>query len=425
MRDKNALPERLHPTRLVASTTHRFKPEDFMEDVFVISAARTPIGRFGGALKDHSPVDLAAHVMKAAVERSGVEGGSLDLVLFGNILRAGYGQLIPRQASLRAGIPDHVDSVAIDMVCSSGMMAVMQAATQIRAGEADLLLAGGVESMSGAGFYLSSRARWGYKFLMGAPEGLKDILLEDGLMDPTTGEPMGEQAERTAAEHGVTRQQVDEVAAASHRRAAEAWENGWFTAESAPIGYRVKRDTVMLERDEGIRADTTAESLASLRPAFSKEGVLTAGNASQISDGAAALVLASGSAVRAHGLKPLARLSGGAWSAGETWRFSEAPIPAVRKLLDRTGEGVADYELFENNEAFALSSVLFSTMLGVPHDRLNVHGGAVALGHPIGCSGARIVVTLVHALATHGHSRGLAAICHGTGGSTAMTVERV
>lgn len=396
-----------------------------MEDVFIVSAVRTPIGRFGGALKDHSPVDVASHAMKAAVERAGVDGGALDLVIFGNILRAGYGQLIPRQASLKAGIPDHVDAMAVDMVCSSGMMSVMQAATQIRAGESNLLLAGGVESMSGAGFYLSSRARWGYKFLMGAPEGLKDILLEDGLMDPTTGEAMGAQAERTAAEHGVTRQQVDEIAAVSHQRAAEAWDKDWYSAETAPIGYRVKRDTVMLERDEGIRADTTTESLGSLRPAFSKEGILTAGNASQISDGAAALVLASGAAVRKHGLSPIARLTGGSWSAGETWRFAEAPVPAVRKLLDRTGEGIDDFDLFENNEAFALSSVLFSQLLGVPHAKLNVHGGAVALGHPIGCSGARIVVTLLHALRTHDKHRGLAAICHGTGGSTAVSVELV
>lgn len=395
-----------------------------MEDVFVVSAVRSPIGRFGGSLKDHSPVDLAAHVMSAAVERSGVDAGALDLYLFGNILRAGYGQLIPRQAAFKAGIPDHVDGVALDMVCSSGMMSVMQAATMIRAGEADLLLAGGVESMSGAGFHLSSRARWGYKFLMGAPEGLVDVLLQDGLSDPISGEAMGNQAERLAAEKGVSREAVDGMAAASHQRAAAAWDAGHFDAEVAPMQIRVKRDLVDLVRDEGIRADTTMESLSTLRPAFTKDGVLTAGNASQISDGAAALVLASGKAVKAHGLTPIARFIGGAWSAGETWRFPEAPIPAVRRLMDRTGAQVSDFDLYENNEAFALNSVLFCDMLGVSPEALNVHGGAVALGHPIGCSGARILVTLIHALATHDRSRGLAAICHGTGGATAVSLER-
>lgn len=396
-----------------------------METVYVASAVRTPIGRFGGALKDHTAVDLAAHAMKAAIERASVDAAALDLVISGQVLRAGSGQLTPRQAAVKAGIPVHVDAVAVDMVCSSGMMSVMQGATLIRAGEADLVLAGGAESMSGAGFVLSSRARWGYKFLMGAPEGLTDVLLHDGLTDPFTGEAMGNQAERVAGEHGVTREEVDRFAAESHRRAAAAQADGRFAEEMAPIGYRVKKDVVMLESDEGVRADTTLESLGSLRAAFSKDGVLTAGNASQISDGAAALVLASGRAVEAHGLKPVARLTGGAWSAGEPWRFPEAPIPAASKVMERQGLTVADFDLFENNEAFSLNSVLFTRMLGISPEALNVHGGAVSLGHPIGCSGARILVTLVHALRTHDRSRGLAAICHGTGGGTAVSVERV
>lgn len=396
-----------------------------METVYVASAVRTPIGRFGGALKDHTAVDLAAHAMKAAIERASVDAAALDLVISGQVLRAGSGQLTPRQAAVKAGIPVHVDAVAVDMVCSSGMMSVMQGATLIRAGEADLVLAGGAESMSGAGFVLSSRARWGYKFLMGAPEGLTDVLLHDGLTDPFTGEAMGNQAERVAGEHGVTREEVDRFAAESHRRAAAAQADGRFAEEMAPIGYRVKKDVVMLESDEGVRADTTLESLGSLRAAFSKDGVLTAGNASQISDGAAALVLASGRAVEAHGLKPVARLTGGAWSAGEPWRFPEAPVPAASKVMERQGLTVADFDLFENNEAFSLNSVLFTRMLGISPEALNVHGGAVSLGHPIGCSGARILVTLVHALRTHDRSRGLAAICHGTGGGTAVSVERV
>ncbi len=332
---------------------------------------------------------------------------------------------MPRQAAFKAGIPKTVDGYAVDMVCSSGMLALMNAATAVRAGEADLVLAGGMESMSQAGFYLSHRARWGYKFLLGAREEVTDLLLYDGLTDPTTGEAMGEQTERLIAEHGVTREELDEVAYLSQTRAAEATAKGVFKNEIAPIEIKTRKGTEVLDRDEGIRPDTTRESLAALRPAFKKDGVLTAGNSSQISDGAAALLVASPEAVERYGLKPIARVLGATWAAGETWRFPEAPIPAVRKLLDKLGMTVADFDLFENNEAFAVNSVLFRRMLDVPYEKLNVFGGAIALGHPIGASGARIVVTLLNALRATGGTRGLAAICHGTGGSTAVAVELV
>ncbi|MCS7218010.1 MAG: thiolase family protein [Thermus sp.] len=396
-----------------------------MREVYIVAAVRTPIGRFGGVLKDMSPVELGAHAMRAALERAGVEGKALDLYVFGNVLRAGHGQLLPRQAALKAGIPKEVDGYAVDMVCASGMMAVMNAAQFLRTGEGNLALAGGMESMSQAGFFLSHRARWGYKFLMGAPEGLQDILLRDGLSDPFTGEAMGEQAERLAQDLGVSRKEVDEAAFLSHQRAAEATAKGLLAREMAPIELPGKKGPVVVDKDEGIRPETTLEALAALKPAFKKEGVLTAGNASQISDGAAALLLASEDAVKAHGLKPLARILGGAWAAGEPWRFPEAPIPAAKRLLDRLGMKVTDFGLFENNEAFALNNVLFHRLLGVPYERLNVFGGAVALGHPIGASGARILVTLLNALEAKGEARGLAAICHGTGGSTALAVERV
>ena len=363
--------------------------------------------------------------MKAALDRAGVEGGALDFYIMGNVLRAGQGQLVPRQAAILAGIPVEIDGMAIDMVCSSGMMSVISAATMIRAGEADLVLAGGAESMSGTGFYLSARARWGYKFLLGNPEGLEDLLLRDGLSDPMSGEAMGEQSERLASEEGVTRAMLDEVAYASHARAQAATESGWFAGEIAPVAYRVKRDTVELSRDEGIRPETTLDSLAQLRPAFAPDGVLTAGNSSQISDGAAALILASEAAVERLELKPLARLSAGAWSAGESWRFIEAPIRAVRKVEEKMAKSLKNIDLFENNEAFALSSVLFLKRLEIPYEKLNVHGGGIALGHPIGCSGARIIVSLVHALHTHGKATGIASLCHGTGGSTAVGLEVV
>jgi acetyl-CoA C-acetyltransferase len=396
-----------------------------MQEAYIVAAARTPIGRFGGGLQDLSPVNLGAHAMRATLERAGVAGKDVDLYIFGNILRAGHGQLLPRQAAIQAGIPQEVDGYAVDMVCSSGMMSVMNAATAIRAGEADLVLAGGMESMSQTGFYLSHRARWGYKFLLGSPEGLTDILLHDGLTDPITDEGMGEETERLAADHGLTRQELDEVAVKSHQRAARATEQGWFKKEIAPIEIKTRKGTALVDRDEGVRPDTSMESLTALRPAFKKDGVLTAGNSSQLSDGAAALLLASQEAVDHHNLKPIARVLGGAWAAGESWRFPEAPIPAVKKLLGKLGMKIEDFDLFENNEAFALNNLLFIRMLGVPDDKLNVYGGAIALGHPIGASGARIIITLLNALEQRGGKLGLAALCHGTGGGTAVAVERL
>lgn len=395
-----------------------------MRTVYILSAVRSAIGRFGGALRDISPADLAAPVMRAALDRAGV-ADHLDLVVFGNVLRAGHGQLVPRQAAFKAGIPQDVDALAVDMVCSSGMMSVLTAASMIKANEADVVLAGGVESMSMAGFNLSSRARWGYKYLPGDREPVTDLLFRDGLSDPLTGESMGEQTERLVTEAAVTRQELDEVAFLSHERAHRATQSGAFSSEIAPISYRARKEVRQLVRDEGIRPDTTLETLSALRPAFHPEGRLTPGNSSQISDGAAAIVLASGEAVEARGLAPVGRVLSGAWAAGEPWRFPEAPVAAVRRLYERSGLRSGDFDLFENNEAFALSSVLFHRLLDVPYEQLNVHGGAIALGHPIGCSGARILVTLLHALRRRGASRGLAALCHGTGGGTALAIENV
>ena len=395
-----------------------------MPEVFVVSAVRSAIGRFGGAFRDLAPPELAAPVMAAALERAGVAGEALDLVVMGHVLRGGHGQLVPRQAALAAGIPKHVDALAVDMVCSSGMAAVMTAASQIRAGEVDLVLAGGMEAMSSTGFFQDSGTRWGRKY---APDGLVmlDLMARDGLSDPQTGEAMGEQTERLISEEGVTRSELDEVAAQSHQRAAAAAQSGAFAGEIVPVGYRDRKASKSLTVDEGVRPDATPESLSVLRPAFQTDGTLTAGNASQISDGAAALILASERAVAEHGLEPIARVTGSAWAAGEPYRFAEAPIPAVEKLLKRQGKAIGDFDLFENNEAFAVNSVLFARRLDVPLERLNVNGGAIALGHPIGCSGARIMVTLIHAMHHRGLGSGLAAICHGTGGGTVTSVELV
>jgi acetyl-CoA C-acetyltransferase len=397
-----------------------------MTTTYIVGALRTPIGKFGGALKDTSPVDLAAHVMKAVLVQAGVEGKDLDLFIFGNVLRHGHGQLLPRHAALKVGIPHEVDGYAVDMVCSSGMMSVMNADMAIRAGEADLVLAGGFESMSQAGFLQSHKARWGYKLLIGDNrEEVVDLLLRDGLTDPMSGELMGEETERLVAAHGVTRAELDEVAYLSNLRAAEATGQGFFQAEIAPLEIQERRKTVVFAQDEGIRPDTTLETLGALRPAFGANGLLTAGNSSQLSDGAAALLLASERAVERHGLQPIARYLAGAWAAVEPWRFVEGPLPAIARLMKKLDSTVDDFDLFENNEAFALNSVLLRRSLEIPYEKINVYGGAIALGHPIGASGARILVTLLHALRQQGKARGVASLCHGTGGGTAVAVERL
>ncbi|MBD2125037.1 thiolase family protein [Microcoleus sp. FACHB-1] len=395
-----------------------------MHEVYIVSAIRTPIGRFGGVLASLSPVDLGARAMQAALAQAELSGDALDLYIFGNVLRAGHGQSLPRQAALKAGIPGTANGYAVDMVCSSGMMSLINATMAIRAGVADIVLAGGMESMSQTGFFLSHRARWGYKSLLGAPESLIDLLVYDGLTDATTGEGMGEQAERIAATYGFTRKDLDEVALYSHQRAAAA-QRGSFKNEIVPIKVETKQGTQLVDNDEGIRPNTTLESLTKLRPAFKPDGVLTAGNSSPLSDGAAALILASSSALERYGLKPIAKVLGGTWAGGETWRFPEMPIWAVKKLLEKLNLTISDFDLFENNEAFAVSNLLFNQMLGVPPEKLNVNGGAIALGHPIGASGARLVVTLLNALKEQDKTLGIASLCHGTGGGTAIALERL
>ena len=396
-----------------------------MQEVYIVAAVRTPIGRFGGGLMGLSPADLGATVMKSALEIANLPPEALDLYIFGNVLGSGHGQLIPRQAAIKAGIPVSVDGYRVDMVCSSGMIAVSNAATSIRAGEADLVLAGGIESMSQTGFFLSHRARWGYKFLMGAPEQLTDLLLHDGLTDATTTEGMGSQVDRLCLDRGVSRQALDEIAALSHQRAATATEKGWFKGEIVPIELKSKKGSTILDQDEGIRSDSTPEGLGKLRPAFNPSGVLTAGNSSQISDGAAAILLASQKAVDQYGLKPIAKILGGAVGAGKTDRFPEFPVLAVKKLLASLNKTIEDFDLLENNEAFALNNLLFEMDLGLAREKQNVHGGAIALGHPIGASGARILVTLINALKVQDKTLGMGAICHGTGGGTAIAIERV
>ena len=397
-----------------------------MKDVYIASAVRTAIGKYNGTLTNVSPIDLAATVMKAAVERAGIPPQILDFYIFGNILKHGHGQLLPRHAAIKAGIPDSVDGYALDMLCSSGMMSTMNGAMMIQSNQAEIVLVGGIESMSQAGFHISYQARYGLGLsAFGGPLTFKDVLLDEGLTDPMSGELMGKQAEQLVDDYGVTREELDEVAYLSNFRAATATENGDLAGEIIPIEVRKRRSVVAFDKDEGIRPETSRESLAQLRPAFGRDGKLTAGNSSQISDGAAALILTGEEAVDKYGLQPIGKLLGSSWVAGEPWRFAETPIPAIKKLIDSTRLSLNDIDLFENNEAFALNNVLLRNVLDVPYEKINIYGGAIAMGHPIGCSGARIIVTLLNGLGNTGGKYGVASLCHGMGGGTAVAVERL
>ena len=389
-------------------------------DVYIVSAVRTPIGKFGGSLKDINPSDLGAIAIREAIKRANVPPEKVDITIMGNILRAGHGQDIAKQAAVKAGIPMEVDGYCVDMVCSSGMMSVMNAAQMIKGGDADIVVAGGIESMSKAKLAVDSEVRWGIKMLFAKTLNFVDTMLMDGLTDPFNMKLMGQEADMVAKAHNISRKELDEVAYMSHKRAAEATDKGYFLKEIVPIQLP---DGKTMTQDEGIRRDTSPEKLAALKPAFSPDGLHTAGNSSQISDGAAALVLMSEKAVKEYGVEPIARILGYSWAGIESWRFTEAPIPAIKKLLEKLNLSVDKVDFFENNEAFAVNSVLVNRYLGIPYDRLNVFGGAIALGHPIGASGARIIVTLLNVLSTMKGTLGIASLCHGTGGATAVAVE--
>jgi len=393
-----------------------------MRDVWIVGYARTPIGKFGGALKDVKTAHLAAFAIRKALERIGLDGKLVEEVIIGSTLQGGQGQSLARQAALYAGLPVTTSAYTVNRVCSSGMQAVIDAYREIALGDADIVVAGGAESMSTAPLAFSPDTRWGVKHLIGREHRLLDLMVYDGLMDPTNGLLMGEETEMVAKEWGITRQELDQVAYESHMRAWRATESKWFL-DMEPIEGELGGAKVKLERDEGIRPDTDLEKLAKLKPAFRPDGVLTAGNSSQLSDGAAALVLASPDRARELGLKPVAKILGYSWHMVEPWRFVEAPIYAVQKLVKRVGIGLDQFDYFENNEAFAVNNVLFHKVLQVPYERLNAFGGAVALGHPLGASGARIITTLISVLKVRGGRRGIAALCHGTGGGTALAIE--
>lgn len=391
-----------------------------MENVYIVSAVRTPIGRFGGAYRDIHPADLGAITIKEALYRGKVDPKDVEITIMGNILRAGHGQDVARQASVKAGIPMEVDGYSVDMVCSSGMMSVMNAVQMIKSGDADVVVAGGVESMSQSMLALRSNIRWGVKTIM-PPNKIEfiDTMQMDGLTDPFNMKLMGQEADMVAKSHDFTRRELDEVAYQSQKRAHEATVKGLVKDELVNVEINGQKITV----DEGIRPDTSLEKLEKLRPAFTQDGFHTAGNSSQLSDGASAMVLMSERAVKERGLEPLAKVLGYSWAGIESWKFTEAPIFAVKKLLKKLNAEITDFDYFENNEAFAVNSILANRYLGIPYDKLNVFGGAIAIGHPIGASGARIITTLINVLSKMDGKKGIASICHGTGGSTAIAIE--
>jgi acetyl-CoA C-acetyltransferase len=386
----------------------------------ILSACRTPIGSFGGSLKALSAADLGAVVIREAVRRAGVQPIDLGDVIMGCVLQAGAGMNVARQAALKAGVPHEVPGETINRVCGSGLQAVVHAVEATRVGYTDLVLAGGTESMSNAP-YLLSGARWGYR--MGHAEAYDSLLLE-GLTCAIQGCHMGVTAEEIVARYGVSREEQDAFAAESQRRALQAIERGWFTDEivAVPVPGR-SGDSVLFTKDEYPRAGTTVEKLAGLKPAFRKDGSVTAGNASGINDGAAAVVVATAERAQALGVEPLARILSFASTGVDPAIMGMGPVEAVRKALKRANLHASQVDLFELNEAFASQALAVTRELGLDADKVNTRGGAIALGHPIGASGARILTTLVYALRARGGGRGVAALCIGGGMGIAMVVD--
>ncbi|GAA0209207.1 acetyl-CoA C-acetyltransferase [Actinomadura nitritigenes] len=386
----------------------------------IVAGARTPVGRLQGALKDFSAADLGAHAIKAALERAGVAGDQVQYVILGQVLQAGAGQIPSRQAAVKAGIPMSVPSITINKVCLSGLDAIALADQLIRAGEFDIVVAGGMESMTQAP-HLLPKSRAGYKY--GSIEVL-DHMAYDALTDAFDGIAMGESTEHHNAKLGISREEQDEFSARSHQRAAAAIKNGVFDDEIAPIEIpQRKGDPIVFAKDEGVRADTTAESLARLRPAFSKDGTITAGSSSQISDGAAAVVVMSKAKAEELGLAWLAEIGAHGNVAGPDNSLQSQPSNAINHALGKEGLTVDDLDLIEINEAFASVGIQSMRDLGVGPEKVNVNGGAIALGHPVGMSGARIALHLAYELKRRGGGVGAAGLCGGGGQGDALLIR--
>ena len=391
-----------------------------MRKVVIASACRTAIGKMGGALANTPAVDLGTIVIKEALNRAGVKPEQVDQVYMGCVLQAGCGQNVARQAAINAGLPVEVPAVTINVLCGSGLDSVNEAARMIETGDADIIVAGGMESMSMAP-YLIPHARFGYR--MGNAT-MEDSMIKDGLTDAFNNYHMGVTAENVAEQWHLTREQLDEFSVNSQNKACAAIESGAFAEEIVPVPVKVKKETVMFDKDEGPRPGITMEGLAKLKPAFKKDGgVVTAGNASGINDGAAALVIMSEEKAKELGIKPMATWITGALAGVDPAIMGTGPIPASRKVMKKAGLAINDFDLIEANEAFAAQSLAVAHDLEIDPAKLNVNGGAIALGHPVGCSGARILVTLLYGLKHRGGKKGLATLCVGGGMGCATIVE--
>lgn len=393
-----------------------------MKNVVIASAVRTAIGNFGGTLSGVSAVELGSTVIKAAIERAGVNKDLIDEVIMGNVLQAGLGQNPARQALLRAELSQQIPAFTVNKVCGSGLKSVALAAQAIRAGDAKIIVAGGMENMSQAPYLLDSKSRWGYRL---GDSTVSDVILKDGLMCAENHYHMGITAENVAKQYDISRQMQDELALSSQQKAITAIQSGAFKNEIVPVVTTIKRKEVIFDTDEFPKADSTLEGLNGLRPAFDKAGSVTAGNASGINDGAAALVIVEEETAKALGLNILARIKGYASGGIGPDIMGMGPVPATRKVLENTGLSLKDIDLIEANEAFAAQFLAVGKELGFEPEKVNVNGGAIALGHPIGASGARILVTLLHALHQRNKTLGLATLCIGGGQGIAMIVERV
>ncbi|HOQ08793.1 MAG TPA: acetyl-CoA C-acetyltransferase [Syntrophomonadaceae bacterium] len=390
-------------------------------EVVLVGACRTPIGTFGGQLKDVKAVDLGALVMKEAIKRAGISADQIDEVIFGCVLQAAQGQNVTRQSAIKAGIPETVPAFTINKVCGSGLRSVSLAAQIIKAGDADIILAGGMENMSAAPFALE-KARYGYRMNHGT---LVDVMIKDGLWDAFNDYHMGITAENVAEKYGITREEQDAFGLRSQELAAKAIAEGRFKDEIVPVVIPSKKGDIVFDTDEHPRA-TTMEKLSQLKPAFKKDGTVTAGNASGINDGAAAVIVMSKEKADELGIKPMARIVSYASGGVDPKIMGVGPVPATRKALEKAGLTIEDIDLIEANEAFAAQSIAVARDLGWDKamEKVNVNGGAIALGHPIGASGTRILVSLLYEMEKRGCKTGLATLCIGGGQGTAMIVAR-
>ena len=392
-----------------------------MKEVVIVSGVRTPQGKFAGALKNFQAPQLGSIVIKEAVKQAGIKNQNVDEVIMGCVVSAGLGQNVARQAAINAGIPCEVGSFHIDKVCGSSLKAVVLAAQAIKCNDAEIIVAGGMESMTNAPFALP-KGRFGYRMFDGK---ITDLMVHDGLWDVYNDYHMGNTGEVIAEKHDITREDCDKFAMWSHQKAAKATKDGSFKHEIIPVEIPQKKtDPIIFDKDEGIRPNTTLEKLAKLPPFFKKDGVVTAGNASQITDGASATVIMSKEKAEKLGIESLATIKGYNTSGVEPSYVMGAPIPGVKKLLKDMKLTIDDIDLVEHNEAFSSASAALMKEINIPKEKFNIHGGAVAIGHPIGSSGSRILITLMHAMKKYKKHRGLATICLGGGNAVQMIIER-